>query len=58
MIAILSSSYITPENKQRLVRLLQINNCDFTQFKDITDKWLKSKNFRFLKALADLDSSL
>ena len=50
MLAILSSPSVSAEDRKTATQLLKIRDPeDFTPFKEITDKWLCSERFSFIK---------
>ena len=59
MLAILSSPSVSAKNRRIATQLLKIRDPeDFIPFEKITNEWLRSERFRFIKAIADIASSL
>ena len=60
VLAILSSSIITPDVREKIIRILKINEPeDFIPYKKLIDEWLNdSTKLKILKSLADSDSSI
>jgi hypothetical protein len=59
MLAILSAPSVSAKDRRIATQLLKIRDPeDFTPFEKITNEWLRSDRFRFIKAIADIDSSL